>query len=123
MTELTMTATVPAELEPVRRRLRGHLQRCRCENDDVLLVFSELVSNAVRHAGGATTIKVVHRDETVRVEVYDRATSSPTLRDTDVLSPGGRGLHIVRNASRDWGWEHTSTGKRVWALVSCSQQP
>lgn len=87
--------------------------------DDVLLVASELVTNAVVHSGGspADTIEVraVLTGGSVSISVQDpgRSGVSPRLRGEDALA-GGWGLQIVRQLAHRWGFER-DRGHRVWA--------
>lgn len=87
--------------------------------EDVLLVISELVTNAVRHAGADTageTIEVTVRSsgEAIRIEVVDFAPATePRLRrDND---PGGMGLVVVSGLCPQWGTEQEEGRKTVWA--------
>jgi hypothetical protein len=82
------------------------------------LLASELVTNAVNHAGGATRILVVHDDHNLLFEVHDDTHNIPKARDTGGPA-GGFGLRIVARASESWGWNQTATGKVVWATVPC----
>ena len=69
------------------------------------LLTSELVTNAVLHARTSITVRVA-RDESrrlVRVSVQDGSARSPRERNYSDLSTTGRGLHMVRGGSRDFG--------------------
>jgi anti-sigma regulatory factor (Ser/Thr protein kinase) len=96
--------------------------------DDVLLVASELVSNAVRHSGAAAAADAdpfdvqwqLGADEVV-VRVQDPSPEPPRLLPPDALRPGGRGLAIVSAIARDWGVQQLATGKQVWARVPVSR--
>jgi anti-sigma regulatory factor (Ser/Thr protein kinase) len=96
------------ELRPV---LRGFAGRQRA--DDVLLAASELVSNAVEHAGGATSLRVVGMAGTVTVEVEDAMPSM--VSRTEPRPERGRGLVITAAVADSWGFHPTSSGKLVWA--------
>jgi anti-sigma regulatory factor (Ser/Thr protein kinase) len=86
----------------------------------LLLVVSELVTNAVVHAGSAPEVVATHRRRRVRVEVYDDDVSPPVVREPGTLdSRGGFGLAMVAALSDRWGWEPTAGGKRVWAEAPC----
>jgi anti-sigma regulatory factor (Ser/Thr protein kinase) len=91
--------------------------------DDVLLVASELVSNAVLHAGCDPTdeIEVVAelRASRFRLTVIDPGTSGsmPTVRGSDYRGPGGKGLQVVETLSRRWGSDRRD-GTVVWAELS-----
>jgi anti-sigma regulatory factor (Ser/Thr protein kinase) len=83
--------------------------------DDVVLVVSELVTNAVR--AGASTIHVTldataHR---VVLVVDDDASGWPTLMDADNDAVGGRGLSIVEQLADEWHVSRHVGGKRVTA--------
>jgi anti-sigma regulatory factor (Ser/Thr protein kinase) len=86
--------------------------------DDVGLVVSELVTNAVN--AGARTVAVdlaVHRGY-VRLAVADDAAGRPVPQSPSTRETGGRGLHIVDQLSRGWGYIPTPGGKEVWAEVA-----
>jgi anti-sigma regulatory factor (Ser/Thr protein kinase) len=87
-----------------------------------VLVFSELVTNAILHAHGAARIDVHHGDHLLRVEVHDTSHDVPHLETTRRI--GGHGIQIVDALARSWGWKQTRTGKIVWAdLDRCSDLP
>jgi two-component sensor histidine kinase len=92
--------------------------------DDVLLVASELLGNAVRHttASSQGTIGVTWDvDESgVRLCVRDSSDEPPVMRSGDVDEPSGRGLQIVAAVSDAWGVERDEHGKLVWAHVPAS---
>ena len=119
---LHLTVESTAALSAARRQLRALMVAEGCANiDDAVLVFSELVTNALMHGGGVSEVIIVHRDDVLSVAVGDRVAAAPFLRDQLDEQYGGRGLHIVEQASERWGWERTPTGKRVWASISCSR--
>jgi anti-sigma regulatory factor (Ser/Thr protein kinase) len=114
--------SVAASVAQARRFLRGWLGDAAGTRfgEDLALVVSELVSNAIRHS----TLSAIHlsRDgERVRVEVDDENGGVP--RPVAVLepdAPSGRGLFIVDRIVTDWGWNRLSDGrKRVW----CEMRP
>jgi anti-sigma regulatory factor (Ser/Thr protein kinase) len=85
--------------------------------EDVELVVSELATNAVVHAGSPFTVTLGASEETVLLEVLDRAHTSPTLVANHTLETSGRGIAIMQAVSRDWGVsELSSGGKSVWAV-------
>ncbi|AKZ57187.1 Regulator [Streptomyces ambofaciens ATCC 23877] len=99
--------------------------------DDVCLVVSELVTNALRHALPADTPRHGERHGPVRLHlmrwsdrlvcaVRDPSHDSPVARATDDFSAeSGRGLFLVDSFSDSWGWHPlagTLNGKVVWAL-------
>ncbi|MFC3384285.1 ATP-binding protein [Couchioplanes azureus] len=92
-------------------------------HDRARMVVSELVSNAVQHAGTAITVILSRRGSGMHLAVGDDDPGLPRLCDTfpaplDVL-PYQRGLelHIVHAAATLWGATPTASGKVVWATV------
>jgi anti-sigma regulatory factor (Ser/Thr protein kinase) len=64
--------------------------------DDVLLVVSELVTNALRHAGGVIGLRVAHRARGIEVTVRDRGAERPVeKKHGDAWLPGGYGWPLV----------------------------
>jgi anti-sigma regulatory factor (Ser/Thr protein kinase) len=87
--------------------------------DDALLVVSELVTNAVVHAGADSG--VLHLDirtdqnGSLHVGVSDGSSIPPFVKEPTGDAEGGHGLPIVTQLSARWGVESTDTGgKRVW---------
>lgn len=87
---------------------------------DVMLVVSELVTNAVEHAASSTCLRAELGDDRLRLEVDDTSSVEPVVRDPDPArldvprARGGFGLRIVSALAADWGWTSTPTGKSVW---------
>jgi anti-sigma regulatory factor (Ser/Thr protein kinase) len=90
-------------------------------HDDLQLVITELVANAVRHGRGRRMrLRLVTcRDGSVRVEVENRCWhTTPRRRLLTESAPNGRGLALVAACSRSWGIEQAARGRtRVWAEV------
>jgi anti-sigma regulatory factor (Ser/Thr protein kinase) len=86
------------------------------------LLASELVTNAVTHAGGPVRVRASHRTaRTVTVAVCDNASTLPTLERGDRSDGHGRGLQIVDAVSDRWGVVPRGNGKCVWfELVSAN---
>ena len=87
---------------------------------DTELVVTELVANAVRHAGTEITIRLASLAGTpggVRAEVSDFSTRPVRPRRADGLEESGRGLFLVDMLSSRWGATATRTGKTVWAEI------
>ena len=89
--------------------------------DDILLVVSELVTNAVRHGPARGPIHLdVRRNEHVRIEVQDRGEGfePPLLARAEANLPtGGFGLSIVGHLSTNWGITLRDGTTLVWAEV------
>ncbi|QMU76834.1 ATP-binding protein [Streptacidiphilus sp. PB12-B1b] len=66
--------------------------------EDVLTVVSELVGNAVRHAPGPCTLRLVDHGATLVVEVGDTSTDVPRPRPPDLATgTGGFGWHLLHH--------------------------
>jgi len=116
-----LAADNPADIAPARHLVEMRLEEWGCEHgEDVLLVLSELVTNAVKHAGGAARIVVHSSDGVVRIVVHDANPVAPKMRSRPDES-GGFGLRIVDHLTIEWGWTPESEGKQVWAEVSCPE--
>lgn len=88
--------------------------------DTVLLLVSEVVTNAVRHAATPfeLTIAVDGSQVTVAVVDHDRA-HPPKVRDPGPEDTSGRGLRIVEELATSWGTEPVANdAKRVWFRCS-----
>jgi hypothetical protein len=84
--------------------------------EDVLLVVSELVANAMTHGGGVRELMITLDGDTLVVGATDGESRPPTLHPPgDPARPGGHGLQVVRRLSGQWGTTPHPTGKTVWA--------
>lgn len=90
--------------------------------DDVLLVASEVVGNAIRHARaiGTDALDVSWSVDGayLTLSVVDGSADLPLRRRPDASTPTGRGLAIVEALSDAWGVEPTAAGKRVWVRIA-----
>lgn len=86
--------------------------------DKVLLVTSELASNALLHARPPFLLNISTTGEAVRVSVHDGVGLTPALRNYSRLAVTGRGLRLVALTSDEWGVRAVGAGKEVWAEVS-----
>lgn len=129
------SCALPARYEAVRearRFTRGTLDQWDVGDrfDDICLVVSELVTNALRHALPADAVGTEHASS-VRLHlmrwtgrlvcaVRDPSHETPTPRDSDDFSAeSGRGLFLVDSFADSWGWHPlagTLDGKVVWAM-------
>ncbi|GGX68146.1 ATP-binding protein [Streptomyces minutiscleroticus] len=92
----------------------------RAAAEDVLLVVSELVTNACLHAEGPEELVIACDKKMLRVEVSDRGAGQPTPRTPHRAGrPGGHGMFIVQRLCLDWGVIRTPglSGKTVWAEI------
>jgi anti-sigma regulatory factor (Ser/Thr protein kinase) len=87
---------------------------------DLLLLTTELVTNAVRHAevdeGTTLKLEVAATRQARRVAVIDPGgATQPRLQEINVEAPGGMGLFLVDQLSTRWGAEpEEGGGTRVW---------
>ncbi|MGW2784859.1 ATP-binding protein [Streptomyces populi] len=90
----------------------------RAAAEDVLLVVSELVTNACLHAEGPDELRISCDNKVLRIEVSDRGSGQPAPRTPHRAGrPGGHGMFIVQRLCLDWGVVRTPglAGKTVWA--------
>ncbi|MET9482639.1 SpoIIE family protein phosphatase [Streptomyces sp. NPDC006638] len=124
-----ITARAAATFEPVGRSVaiarafvRDTLQGWGYTDvvDDAVVLTSELVTNAVVHAGTSADVLCLRTEDGVRVEVADRYPerevpiqgTGHAFASTD--SENGRGLLLCAALASRWGVEYTPTYKQVW---------
>jgi anti-sigma regulatory factor (Ser/Thr protein kinase) len=116
----------PASVALARRRLAAELTAAGIFDavvGDAVLVVSELLSNAIRHArplaGSNLLVAWALDNGAVEVAVSDGgAATRPMTAQATVSSLGGRGLDIVEYLARSWGIRADDTGLTVWAVVA-----
>ncbi|MFJ8540371.1 SpoIIE family protein phosphatase [Streptomyces sp. NPDC093591] len=97
--------------------------------DDAVVLTSELVTNAVVHAGTSADVLCLRSDDGVRIEVADRYPEREIpLQGSPVNmgSPdreGGRGLQLCAALAACWGVEYTPTHKQVWFQLDLPERP
>lgn len=77
------------------------------------LVVSELVTNAVRYAGGPIGLRLI-RENVLVCEVNDPSNTQPRLRRARWSDEGGRGLFLIAQLTTRWGSRYTRSGKTIW---------
>jgi anti-anti-sigma factor len=82
--------------------------------DELLLCISEVVTNAVLHAGTPKHLSIREDGPNLLVEVADGDPRMPVKRPHDLTSPTGRGLHFLDDLTVRWGCRPTEDGKVVW---------
>ena len=133
-----ITARAAATFEPVGRSVatarafvRDTLQGWGFADvvDDAVVLTSELVTNAVVHAGTAAEVCCLRYPSAVRVEVADRYPEREVPLQ-DVAHPtgstdreGGRGLILCAALAGRWGVEYTATHKQVWFQLELPERP
>ncbi|MFH9072337.1 SpoIIE family protein phosphatase [Streptomyces alboflavus] len=133
-----ITARAAATFEPLGRSVatarsfvRDTLQGWGFSDivDDAVVLTSELVTNAVVHAGTAADVLCLRTEDAVRIEVSDHypereipLQSSPaTMGSPD--REGGRGLQLCAALATRWGVDYTSTHKQVWFQLDLPDRP
>ncbi|MBL3666914.1 SpoIIE family protein phosphatase [Streptomyces sp. M2CJ-2] len=133
-----ITARAAASFEPVGRSVasarafvRDTLQGWGFADviDDAVVLTSELVTNAVVHAGTSADLLCLRSDDGVRIEVADRYPerevplqgSAATMGSPD--REGGRGLQLCAALADRWGVEYSPTYKTVWFQLDIPERP
>ena len=124
---------LPGRLESVRSAREFtrdilHTWRLSEQFDSVVLVVSELVTNALRHGvndrpfspgSSVVELELLRSARRLVCAVHDPGEAEPRVNNgADVSAEGGRGLHLVECFSDGWGWRPRSggrCGKVVWA--------
>ena len=131
LSEVGVAAREESELELPREESSASVARrwttavcerwgCERELDEILLVVSELVTNAVVHGRSNCTLRLSRRGDAVRVDVVDQGEGSPDPYRADEHAEHGRGLYLISAMSSAWGVDPiTSGGKSVWAELAC----
>ncbi|MDK1342995.1 ATP-binding protein [Streptomyces sp. 378] len=88
----------------------------------VLLVVSELVTNADRHSNGPYILELVGTDTTVTVSVYDSSSALPRVFPRDPKRIGRHGLEIVHALAEQVSVERVPVGKRVRAVLPLAEE-
>lgn len=78
------------------------------------LLTSELVANAIVHAGAPIELVVDLDRSRLAIEVIDCSESDPEVGAPALLDTHGRGLDLVERLSDSWGVTHVRPGKSVW---------
>lgn len=119
----------PAEVGRARRWARSRLEGSGIRDDEplaetLILLISELVTNAVVHTGCPAVLRMLFGPTgaqgaggTVRVEVADASARPPKQRHAEGDDTNGRGLELVDGLADRWGWMPEGTGKQIWCEV------
>jgi len=111
-------------LSSARRHVRDTVagwQLTEDEQDIVVLVANELVSNAVNHAHTTSRMTLRRSRQVVHVLVRDYSAAPPrraTVRGGTGAPADCHGLQMVEATSSRWGWHRHAIGKTVWATIA-----
>jgi two-component sensor histidine kinase len=115
----------PSSVSAARRFCAHTLERWGASGalvDSACLLVSELVTNAILHAGTSCELTFSWPTESegdvVRIEVSDGDPAAPMAKRYDVAAGSGRGLQLVEALSERYGTLHRGTGKAVWCEVA-----
>ncbi|MEU5716049.1 SpoIIE family protein phosphatase [Streptomyces sp. NPDC020403] len=138
MGSAVITARAAATFDPVGRSVatarafvRDTLQGWGYTDvvDDAVVLTSELVTNAVVHAGTAADVLCLRTEDGVRVEVSDHYPEREIPLQSSGLdfgSPdreGGRGLLLCAALASRWGVEYSPAHKHVWFQLDLPERP
>jgi anti-anti-sigma factor len=111
-----LTLELPADTSAPRlaRSAVAELVGDHARREDLLLCVSEVVTNAVLHAGTSSQLRVRTTGTRMVVEVSDRNPIQPIRRQHDLQAPTGRGLLLLDALTAAWGTSPVEGGKVVW---------
>jgi anti-sigma regulatory factor (Ser/Thr protein kinase) len=89
----------------------------RDQVDTAVLLVSELVTNAVRHARGPCALVVTFGDESVELCVEDGDPRMPAPRAAGGLDESGRGFVLIGALADAWGVRALPDGKATWFVL------
>ncbi|MFD3326206.1 ATP-binding protein [Streptomyces sp. NPDC058701] len=117
----------PAEVGRARRWARSRLAGSGIGDDEplaetLILLISELVTNAVVHTGCPAVLRMLFGEPGVRVEVADASDRAPAPRQAAGDDTGGRGLELVDGLADRWGWQREGAGKRIWCEIDRAEK-
>ena len=91
--------------------------------DDALLLVSELVTNAVVHAGTELELLIDIGPGLARIEVIDHGPGLPVRHgDPDDTREDGRGIFLLDALAQEWGTRHFAGGKSVWFVLGVTDR-
>jgi len=118
---VVISLTFAPEPRSCRLARNAVLDFCRAQgmtdlSDDAALLTSELVGNAVEHAGTPITLTAESRAGQLSVWVTDdnAGRAIPGKAERELLGERGRGLLVVDAIAAEWGTTRHGTGKSVW---------
>ena len=112
----------PEEIRSVRHFVGQLIEGCPVA-DDLILLASEIATNAVRHTAsgqdGTFCVLVQAADGRARVEVHDLGSATaPAVRRCRQPGESGAGLSLVEMIADRWGFHGGQLGRVVWFEMS-----
>lgn len=106
----------PRQVAHCRRLVRDTLAAWSLTafTETVELLVSELVTNAIQHAGGEIRLRLQRDEGALLCEVCDQTRTPPELQELSATAERGRGILLVNELSGKWGHRRTASGKIVW---------
>ncbi|MFF2216457.1 ATP-binding protein [Streptomyces antibioticus] len=86
--------------------------------ENVELLASEVIANAVVHSDAPCDVAVTRPDERLRIEVTDADACLPSVVEAGPDDESGRGLLLVNALADDWGTRREVTGKTTWFEIA-----
>ncbi|MFN8022998.1 MAG: ATP-binding protein [Acidimicrobiales bacterium] len=83
---------------------------------DVVIVVSELVSNAIKHGDEPRHLRLSVDETALAIEITDGGSGGGAV--TDLVGRGGHGRRVVEMLSTEWGAASDDGGTRVWARIA-----
>ena len=113
----------PSAPAAARRLVRSALREWGHDGllDTVLLLTSELVTNALLHARSVPRLTVARTADGVVVTVEDGSPAGPSRRRHGSQATTGRGVALLEDLADEWGWEQRPAGKAVWFRASAGR--
>ena len=111
----------PESVAIARRFLRARCVEWGCADiiEDAQLVLSELVTNALVHAGGSCEVIARLSPGALHLDVLDGGSGTPDPQLPSGLEDHGRGLMLVGGLCVAWGIDAAPGGKKlVWAELA-----
>lgn len=109
----------PASAGRARAFVESTLEQWHCHHlvDIVLLLTSELVTNAVLHAGSDVDLSLRLARDVLQIAVADRSPVAPVVREQSESATNGRGMLLLDAMASRWSVVPTEAGKIVWFEV------
>lgn len=117
----------PRHLATLRRFLAHTLVLCDsgANEGEAALVLSELATNALEYGDSEVlNLRLRVTADHLTIELCDRSLAPPSIVEAPAGHSTGRGLRIVDQLARDWGWQvRDGSRKVVWATLDAEPAP